>query len=98
MKDVIDVLNTNTNPMVIIIGLLLLYAVKDLSEKIGKINKIDDLVKSIKDLTEKIGTLIDKQSIHEEKTAKRIRELEVVINKMNHRLIVLENTNEQRGE
>jgi hypothetical protein len=62
MKDMLEFFNIGQDPLVIVVGLLLLYAMRDLGAKLKKIDHIDVLVTQVGSLVERVEDLIDSQN------------------------------------
>lgn len=75
MKDFLDLLSEQS-PVVVIVGILILYAMRDLGAKLKKIEHIDTLVIQVTNLVSRVDNLIssnDRQNVHYESEIKAIQ-------------------------
>jgi hypothetical protein len=96
MKDLLDFFGPNQDPLIIIIGLIILYAVRDFGAKLKKIDHIDVLVTEVGSLVGKVQDLINSQAKSRSEVDNQIEAIKLDIRLMQDRILKLELSHETK--
>jgi hypothetical protein len=90
MKDLLDFFGSGQDPVIILIGLIILYAVRDFGAKLKKIDHIDVLVVEVGSLVKKVQDLIDSQEKSRSEVDDQIADIKLDMRSMQDRILKLE--------
>ena len=90
MKDFFEFLSIEQGPVVILVGVLILYAMRDLGAKLKKIDHIDILVTQVKSLVDKVQDLISSQDKQRYEMDGEIRAIQIDLKQLHDRVLRLE--------
>jgi hypothetical protein len=97
MEELIKELIRSANPLIVLVGLLLVYVVTDLKKKMKKFDGLDELLFEIRSLSQQLSGLRRELERNRTETDTKMREVEKAMREIFHRLVKLE-TKEQLRE